>query len=145
MIVTVPAAIRIFRGKHYFLSNFYTAEVEYEGVIYRTLEHAYQAAKFFDPAAAGKYLNAPDYPDILCAALLEMHRQVGVLEIEHSVARRGLLIRHLVMPGYRQDSIVIVEWIAEKAIDLDLVACLPVASFEFWPASLVQAVQQIDE
>lgn len=34
-----------FRGKYFFLSNFYPCEVEYEGVIYPTVEHAFQAAK----------------------------------------------------------------------------------------------------
>jgi len=38
-----------FSGTHNFLSNFYSASVEYEGVIYGTVEAAYQAAKSLDP------------------------------------------------------------------------------------------------
>lgn len=35
----------VFRGEYWFLSNFYPSEVEYEGISYPTVEHAYQAAK----------------------------------------------------------------------------------------------------
>jgi len=69
-------------------------------------------AKFFDPVASERYFNAPDYPGILKEALLEMHRQVGTLEVEHGIARRGVLVRHLVMPGFKEDSLEVVEWIA---------------------------------
>lgn len=43
-------AIRVFRGGHSFLSNFHPSEVEYQGFTYRTVEHAYQAAKTLDEA-----------------------------------------------------------------------------------------------
>lgn len=55
--------------------------------------------KFADGAPAEKYMNAPDYPEVVRSVLSEMHRQVGVLKTdEHGIAYRGLLIRHLVMP-----------------------------------------------
>jgi putative pyruvate formate lyase activating enzyme len=44
-----------------------------------------------------------------------MHRQVGPLELdEHGVARRGVLVRHLVMPGMAEDSRAILRWLAEE-------------------------------
>ena len=56
--------------------------------------------KFADPEPAAAYLDAPDYPEVAKAALREMHRQVGDLALdEHGIARRGLLVRHLVMPN----------------------------------------------
>jgi putative pyruvate formate lyase activating enzyme len=56
--------------------------------------------KFLDPEPAGLYCDAPDYPDAVRAAVKEMARQVGPLDIdERGVARKGLLVRHLVMPG----------------------------------------------
>ena len=56
--------------------------------------------KFLDPSAAARYLGAADYPEVARAALVEMHRQVGDLVTDpHGVATRGLLVRHLVMPG----------------------------------------------
>jgi putative pyruvate formate lyase activating enzyme len=56
--------------------------------------------KVWDPEVARKACDAPDYPEAARQALLEMHRQVGDLELgESGLARRGLLVRHLVMPG----------------------------------------------
>ena len=47
--------------------------------------------------------------------LLEMHRQVGELEIdEHGLARRGLLVRHLVMPGLLEESERIFRFLSEE-------------------------------
>jgi len=55
--------------------------------------------KFWDPQVAKDLCQAEDYPDISRQALREMHRQVGDLVMdEHGVARRGLLVRHLVLP-----------------------------------------------
>ena len=55
--------------------------------------------KTLDEAVAERYMNAPDYPDIVRDALREMHRQVGDLRVDHrGLATRGILLRHLVMP-----------------------------------------------
>jgi len=56
--------------------------------------------KLWDPDAARHYLHAQDYPEVARAALREMHRQVGALSLdERGLARHGVLVRHLVMPG----------------------------------------------
>ncbi len=56
--------------------------------------------KFWDPGIAEATCKARDYPDVARRALIEMHRQVGDLVIDNAgLARRGLLIRHLVLPG----------------------------------------------
>jgi putative pyruvate formate lyase activating enzyme len=56
--------------------------------------------KYTSHAAAETYSGAPDYPEIVTAALKEMHRQTGDLEMdEDGIALRGLLVRHLVLPG----------------------------------------------
>jgi putative pyruvate formate lyase activating enzyme len=45
----------------------------------------------------------------------EMHRQVGDLVIDsHGIARRGLLLRHLIMPGQFQETRAILEWVATE-------------------------------
>ncbi|MBN1451069.1 MAG: radical SAM protein [Anaerolineales bacterium] len=55
--------------------------------------------KMWDEQHAAKYLHAKDYPQVARQALREMHRQVGVLKLdERGLARRGVLVRHLVMP-----------------------------------------------
>ncbi|MEE9217782.1 MAG: radical SAM protein [Acidobacteriota bacterium] len=56
--------------------------------------------KIWDPQASLEYLRARDYPEAARRAIKEMHRQVGELCMdEHGLARRGVLVRHLVMPG----------------------------------------------
>ncbi len=56
--------------------------------------------KFMDTETAGRLCNAPDYPEIVRAAIREMHRQVGDLTTDpDGIAERGLLVRHLVMPS----------------------------------------------
>ena len=56
--------------------------------------------KFMDPEAGARYAAAGDYPSVARSAVLEMHRQVGDLLVDDDgVAVRGLLVRHLVMPG----------------------------------------------
>lgn len=71
--------------------------------------------KVWDGAVAKRYLKAPDYPDAARAAIREMHRQVGPLQMdEHGLARRGLLVRHLVMPGMPEETHQIMRWLAEE-------------------------------
>ncbi|MGD8352810.1 MAG: radical SAM protein [Pseudomonadota bacterium] len=56
--------------------------------------------KFTDAAVSASLADASDYPDVVCQAVREMHRQVGDLVTDElGIARRGLLIRHLVLPG----------------------------------------------
>lgn len=55
--------------------------------------------KFWVKDVAVQTCQAPDYREVACAALTEMHRQVGDLILyQNGLARRGLLVRHLVMP-----------------------------------------------
>ena len=56
--------------------------------------------KFFHSGPAGRYCRAEDYPERAREAVLEMHRQVGDLLLDQEgKAVRGLLVRHLLMPG----------------------------------------------
>jgi putative pyruvate formate lyase activating enzyme len=60
--------------------------------------------KYFSSEAAAEYSGAADYPKVIRGVLREMHRQVGDLEITPGgIAVRGLLVRHLVMPGMLGD------------------------------------------
>ena len=71
-------------------------------------------AKFGDAETARRLANAPDYPERMRAALKEMHRQVGDLVVERGVAKRGLLVRHLVMPGGGAETRAILDFLAEE-------------------------------
>jgi len=71
--------------------------------------------KYWSSNASKTYMKAEDYPRTARAAIREMHRQVGPLVVdEQGVARRGLLIRHLVMPGALDETRAILEWIAAE-------------------------------
>jgi len=72
--------------------------------------------KYWDPRVAARYSSgAEDYPEFARAALSEMHRQVGDLEVdERGLARRGIIIRHLVLPGGAAGSREVLRFIAEE-------------------------------
>ena len=64
--------------------------------------------KYFSPELAKKYSGAPDYPEVAALAIKEMFRQVGKYQFdekEPDLLKRGLVVRHLVLPSCRQDSI----------------------------------------
>jgi putative pyruvate formate lyase activating enzyme len=71
--------------------------------------------KFWSDATASRLAAAPDYPQRARGALREMHRQVGVLRCgADGLARRGLLVRHLVMPGQGDEAAAIFDWLARE-------------------------------
>ena len=71
--------------------------------------------KLWDPQRCAKYLRARDYSEAARAAIKAMHEQVGVLRIdEDGVALRGVLVRHLVMPGMLEDTRAILHWLATE-------------------------------
>ena len=72
--------------------------------------------KYADPALAGRLSAAPDYPHIAQVAILEMLRQTGPCQIVDGELRRGTLVRHLVLPGFVDNSLAAVEWLAQTAI-----------------------------
>lgn len=70
--------------------------------------------KFMNKTSSQRYLHSPDYPEVAMAAIKEMHRQVGELMIRDGLAMRGLLVRHLVMPGHLEDSRRVFRFIATQ-------------------------------
>ncbi len=72
--------------------------------------------KYFDADAAARYSEGADsYPEKTKKALLEMHRQVGAAKpAPDGIVYRGLMVRHLVMPGSASGSREVMEWIAEN-------------------------------
>jgi len=71
--------------------------------------------KFWDPQIAEITCQASDYPQTAREALMEMHRQVGDLQIDaDGIARRGLLIRHLVLPDGLAGTREVMRFIAQK-------------------------------
>jgi putative pyruvate formate lyase activating enzyme len=71
--------------------------------------------KFWERDSARRLSKAKDYPDHAREAIREMHHQVGVLKFgPDGVARRGVLVRHLVMPGQTQEAAAVFRWLADE-------------------------------
>lgn len=63
---------------------------------------------------ARRYSGAADYPQIAKAAIAEMYRQTGSAVIDDDgILLRGLIIRHLILPGRLDDCFDIIDWISE--------------------------------
>jgi len=95
--------------------------------------------KFFDARASRKYLNAPDYPEVVKKALKIMHAQVGDLSIESGLASRGLLVRHLVMPGFTRDALAIMEFLHAELSPRTYVNIMA----QYWPRSDLEGFDEI--
>lgn len=71
--------------------------------------------KYYDSAPALKYSGAADYFEYASKAVLEMHRQVGTVELdENSIARKGLIIRHMVLPGNISQAVKVFGWVSQN-------------------------------
>jgi len=71
--------------------------------------------KFWSAERSKRYLMAEDYPAVARSAIRVMHEQVGPLVIgSDGLAQRGVLIRHLVMPGCLDETRAILSWIASE-------------------------------
>ena len=67
--------------------------------------------KYSDNALAAKLSKAPDYVQVADAAIREMVRQVGPPVIEDEQMTRGVLIRHLQLPGYLDNTLGVLDWV----------------------------------
>lgn len=71
--------------------------------------------KYRDVATAGRYSGAPDYFAFASAAIREMLFQTGPVEIgPDGLIRRGVIVRHLVLPGRAEESMRVLDWIGEN-------------------------------
>ena len=75
--------------------------------------------KYGDDEAAKRYSRAPGYPAVADKAIREMYRQVGLLSVDgNGVARKGLIVRHMILPDNLDNTLSALEKIA--AIDNNL-------------------------
>lgn len=106
--------------------------------------------RYMDSQAAARYSAAPDYPQAACAAILEMHRQVGQLVLEDGpegldflgmgLARRGLIIRLLVLPGNAGRTDLALTWIAAN---LGPETCISLMG-QYYPAHRASQFPELD-
>ncbi|KRQ86744.1 Radical SAM superfamily protein [Caloramator mitchellensis] len=70
--------------------------------------------KYYDDKYSIKYSNAPGYFKVATEAVLEMYRQVGEPIFEDGLLKKGLMIRHMMLPGLLFDSKKIIDWVAKN-------------------------------
>ncbi len=72
--------------------------------------------KYYSPELAKKYSNAPDYPQVALCAIKEMLSQVGMIKYNNDTGllEKGLIVRHLVLPSHRADSINVLRLLADE-------------------------------
>ncbi len=97
--------------------------------------------KFWDSEMARRYTRVLNYPDAARRAIKEMHRQVGPLLLDETgVALRGVLLRHLVMPGEVAGTREIMQWIAQELGPETYVNVMP----QYYPAAKVSGKEHAE-
>lgn len=81
--------------------------------------------KYLSTELSAAYSAAPDYAEVATAAVQTMHRQVGASTFDaDGIMQKGMILRHLILPGCRKDSIAVVRHLADilpvKAVKLSL-------------------------
>ena len=94
--------------------------------------------KYFSKQLAQKYSNAPDYFDVAKSALTEMFRQVGTPVFDESnLIKKGMIVRHLVLPGCIEDSKKVIRYLFETFGHNIYISIMnqytPVRTFENFP------------
>ena len=69
--------------------------------------------KYLTPELALRYSDAADYPEAATAAIREMVCQTGPYVMEDGLLKRGVVIRHLILPGRLGESKAVMDWVAE--------------------------------
>jgi putative pyruvate formate lyase activating enzyme len=91
--------------------------------------------KYSDKELARKFSKVPDYPQVALAAIKEMYRQKGstIVMNENGFAEKGLIIRHLILPGAIENSFNVLGNLADisTSIAISLMA-------QYWPTPAVQ-------
>jgi putative pyruvate formate lyase activating enzyme len=104
--------------------------------------------KFWDPDIAKETCHATDYPEIAKQAVAEMHRQTGPLRMNHTgLAERGLLVRHLVMPGGAAGTGEVMNYLAKEISEDTYVNIMPQyrPCGRAWESPILRRSLQMDE
>ena len=95
--------------------------------------------KYADPALAARYSAAADYPDTALAAIREMFRQTGPFVLDaDGILQRGLLIRHLILPGAAENTLRVIDAVEDHLPARDVLFSLmsqytPMPGLEAFP------------
>ncbi len=71
--------------------------------------------KYLEADPARRYSQAPDYPEVAKAAILEMFRQVGPCQFDQDgLLKKGVIIRHLILPGQLEGAKEVMDWVKDN-------------------------------
>ncbi len=134
MILPILKALKIAYLKGLSLPLVYNSNAYEKAEVLRNLEGIVDIYlpdfKYFSSHASAKYSGASDYFKYASQAIKEMYCQQPALVLNSKkVAQKGLIIRHLVLPGQTSDSITLLEWISRN---LSLSVCLSIMS-QYYP------------
>lgn len=118
VVAAIAAATELARNKGLNLPTVYNSggydSVETLRLLEGLIDIYMPDMKYADARVAKELSAAPDYPEVNVAAVKEMHRQVGDLQVEHGLATRGLLVRHLVLPNNLAGSFKVIDLLANE-------------------------------
>lgn len=82
--------------------------------------------KYMEPELAAAYSQAPDYPEYAKASIKEMVRQTGNIQInkETGMIQKGVIVRHLVLPGHVKNSKAVIKYLLETYKDQILISIM---------------------
>lgn len=121
-IPQIKEAVKLARGEGLHLPVVYNSNgyesveglVEMQGVVDIYLPDL----KYFHAETAFRYSGATDYFEVVSIALKEMYRQTGSSVLDpDGIMQRGMIVRHLVLPGLASESVEILRWIRENLPD----------------------------
>ena len=106
--------------------------------------------KYFSPALARRYSHAPDYPEVAKAALEEMISQTGQAIFDNDgMMQKGVIVRHLVLPGCEEDSKRILDYLYSHYGDTIYISLMnqytPFAAVKNYPEINCRVSQQVYE
>ena len=102
--------------------------------------------KYFSSDISSKYSNAPDYFEYASEAILAMIKQVGKLTFNSEGGlMKGTVIRHMVLPSHRHDSIKLIEWIADNTSRDDVLVSImnQYTPFDFIPEEFSELKRKV--
>ncbi|MEZ0536739.1 radical SAM protein [Caldicellulosiruptoraceae bacterium PP1] len=95
--------------------------------------------KYYSDSVAIEYSNAPKYFEYATKSILKMYEMVGDVKIENDIIKKGVIIRHLVLPMHTKDSIKVLEWISDNLKDKVMLSLMS----QYYPAYKAKEFKEI--
>lgn len=97
--------------------------------------------KYFDNELARKFSNAPNYFEVSSLALKEMYRQVGTPVFENDIMKKGVIVRHLLLPKHIDDSKKVIKYLYDTYKDSIYISIMN----QFTPVRKINEYKELNE